>query len=90
MYHNVYICRNKNREIMTEYLELKDKANANFMQSKTRGDIRFHLLVLLALETATFINLPASEFVKDPFVKTPGSLGLPSTKSKRIVCLSFP
>ena len=51
MYHNVYICRNKNREIMTEYLELKDKANANFMQSKTRGDIRFHLLVLLALET---------------------------------------
>ena len=51
MYHNAYICRNKNREIMTEYLELKDKASANFMQSKTEGDSRFHLLVLLALET---------------------------------------
>jgi integrase len=56
MYHNVYICRNKNREIMTEYLELKDKANANFMQSKTRGDIRFHLLVLLALETGARVS----------------------------------
>lgn len=56
MYHNAYICRNKNREIMTEYLELKDKANANFMQSKTRGDIRFHLLVLLALETGARVS----------------------------------
>tara|TARA_R110000744_G_scaffold73072_1_gene146458 strand:- start:96 stop:653 length:558 start_codon:yes stop_codon:yes gene_type:complete len=43
-------------EIMTEYLELKDKANANFMQSKTRGDIRFHLLVLLALETGARVS----------------------------------
>ena len=41
---------------MTEYLELKDKANANFMQSKTRGDIRFHLLVLLALETGARVS----------------------------------
>ena len=38
------------------YLELKDKANANFMQSKTRGDIRFHLLVLLALETGARVS----------------------------------
>ena len=56
MYHNAYICRNKNREIMTEYLELKDKANANFMQSKTSGDIRFHLLVLLALESGARVS----------------------------------
>ena len=62
MYHNRLLCIimsifvEAKTEIMTEYLELKDKANANFMQSKTRGDIRFHLLVLLALETGARVS----------------------------------
>lgn len=62
MHHNRLLCIimsifvEAKTEIMKEYLELKDKANANFMQSKTRGDIRFHLLVLLALETGARVS----------------------------------
>ena len=41
---------------MKEYLELKEKANSNFMMAKTTGDLRFHLLVLLALETGARVS----------------------------------
>ena len=75
MYHNRLLCIimrifvETKTEIMTEYLELKDKANANFMQSKTKGDIRFHLLVLLALETGArvsdLLNITTEDFSEE-------------------------
>lgn len=75
MYHNRLLCIimrifvKTKTEIMTEYLELKDKANANFMQSKTKGDIRFHLLVLLALETGArvsdLLNITTEDFSEE-------------------------
>ena len=75
MYHNRLLCIimrifvETKTEIMTEYLELKDKANANFMQSKTEGDLRFHLLVLLALETGArvsdLLNITTEDFSEE-------------------------
>ena len=57
MYHNRLLCIimcifvETKTDTMSEYLELKEQANTNFLQSKTSGNVRFHLLVLLALET---------------------------------------
>jgi len=54
---------------MKEYLELKDKANTDFMMAKTEGDLRFHLLVLLALETGArvsdLLNITAEDFTEE-------------------------
>ena len=54
---------------MSEYLELKEQANANFMQSKTTGNVRFHLLVLLALETGArvsdLLNINTEDFTEE-------------------------
>jgi len=75
MYHNRLLCIimrifiETKTDKMKEYLELKDKANANFMQSKTEGDLRFHLLVLLALETGArvsdLIGIRTDNFIED-------------------------
>ena len=75
MYHNTLLCIimrifvERKTEIMSEYLELKEQANANFMQSKTTGNVRFHLLVLLALETGArvsdLLNINTEDFTEE-------------------------
>ncbi len=75
MYHNVFLCIimcifvETKTDKMKEYLELKDKANTNFMMAKTEGDLRFHLLVLLALETGArvsdLLNIKAEDFTEE-------------------------
>ena len=62
MYHNRLLCIimrifvKTKRDKMRGYLELKEEANTNFMMAKTDGDLRFHLLVLLALETGARVS----------------------------------
>ena len=62
MYHNRLLCIimrifvKTKTDKMKEYLELKEKAEDNFMMSKTQGDTRFHLLVILALETGARVS----------------------------------
>ena len=62
MYHNRLLCIimrifiETKTDKMKEYLELKEKAEENFMMSKTQGDTRFHLLVILALETGARVS----------------------------------
>ena len=62
MYHNRLLCIimcifvKTKTDKMKEYLELKEKAEDNFMKSRTQGDIRFHLLVILALETGARVS----------------------------------
>ena len=41
---------------MNTYLETKDKAERLFLNSKTESDQRFHLLVILALETGARVS----------------------------------
>ena len=97
MYHNRLLCIimrifvKTKTEIMTEYLELKDKANANFMQSKTKGDIRFHLLVLLALETGArvsdLLNITTEDFSEESgstYLSYLNKKGKKKRKSQRI------
>lgn len=55
MYQNVYICEVK-EFIMREYIELKNTAEYNFKVSRTKGDQRFHFLVLLALESGARVS----------------------------------
>jgi integrase len=54
---------------MKEYLELKDKANQNFITATKMGDVRFHLLVILALETGArvsdLLKIKAEDFTKE-------------------------
>ena len=75
MYHNALICIimcifvEIKTDKMSEYLELKEQANTNFLQSKTSGNVRFHLLVLLALETGArvsdLLNINTEDFTEE-------------------------
>jgi len=75
MYHNALICIimcifvEIKTDKMSEYLELKEQANTNFLQSKTNGNVRFHLLVLLALETGArvsdLLNINTEDFTEE-------------------------
>jgi len=75
MYHNALICIimcifvEIKTDKMSEYLELKEQANTNFLQSKTNGNLRFHLLVLLALETGArvsdLLNINTEDFKEE-------------------------
>ena len=75
MYHNALICIimcifvEIKTDKMSEYLELKEQANTNFLQSKTNGNLRFHLLVLLALETGArvsdLLNINTEDFTEE-------------------------
>ena len=75
MYHNSILCIimcifvETKTDKMKEYLELKDKANTKFMMAKTEGNLRFHLLVLLALETGArvsdLLNITAEDFTEE-------------------------
>ena len=75
MYHNALICIimcifvEIKTDKMSEYLELKEQANTNFLQSKTNGNVRFHLLVLLALETGArvsdLLNINTEDFKEE-------------------------
>ena len=75
MYHNTLICIimcifvEIKTDKMSEYLELKEQANTNFLQSKTNGNVRFHLLVLLALETGArvsdLLNINTEDFTEE-------------------------
>lgn len=75
MYHNALICIimcifvEIKTDKMSEYLELKEQANTNFLQSKTSGNVRFHLLVLLALETGArvsdLLNINTEDFKEE-------------------------
>jgi integrase len=51
---------------MNTYLETKDKAERLFLNSKTESDQRFHLLVILALETGArvsdLLNIKINDF----------------------------
>ena len=51
---------------MDTYLETKDKAERLFKNSKTESDQRFHLLVILALETGArvsdLLNIKINDF----------------------------
>ena len=51
---------------MDTYLETKDKAERLFLNSKTESDQRFHLLVILALETGArvsdLLNIKINDF----------------------------
>ena len=75
MYHNALLCIimcifvEIKTDKMSEYLELKEQANTNFLQSKTNGNVRFHLLVLLALETGArvsdLLNINTEDFTEE-------------------------
>ena len=75
MYHNTLICIimcifvEIKTDKMSEYLKLKEQANTNFLQSKTNGNVRFHLLVLLALETGArvsdLLNINTEDFTEE-------------------------
>ena len=75
MYHNALLCIimcifvEIKTDKMSEYLELKEQANTNFLQSKTNGNVRFHLLVLLALETGArvsdLLNINIEDFTEE-------------------------
>ena len=75
MYHNALLCIimcifvEIKTDKMSEYLELKEQANTNFLQSKTSGNVRFHLLVLLALETGArvsdLLNINTEDFTEE-------------------------
>ena len=75
MYHNALLCIimcifvEIKTDKMSEYLELKEQANTNFLQSKTNGNLRFHLLVLLALETGArvsdLLNINTEDFKEE-------------------------
>ena len=75
MYHNTLVCIvmcifvEIKTDKMSEYLELKEQANTNFLQSKTNGNVRFHLLVLLALETGArvsdLLNINTEDFTEE-------------------------
>ena len=75
MYHNAFLCIimcifvEIKTDKMSEYLELKEQANTNFLQSKTNGNVRFHLLVLLALETGArvsdLLNINTEDFTEE-------------------------
>lgn len=75
MYHNRFLCIimrifvETKTDTMSEYLELKEQANTNFLQSKTSGNVRFHLLVLLALETGArvsdLLNINTEDFTEE-------------------------
>ena len=75
MYHNALLCIimcifvEIKTDKMSEYLELKEQANTNFLQSKTNGNVRFNLLVLLALETGArvsdLLNINTEDFTEE-------------------------
>ena len=62
MYHNVslciimlYICCIK-QNTMNTYLELKSKIEVNFKKAKSKKDMRFYLLCLMALESGARVS----------------------------------
>lgn len=54
---------------MTEYLKIKGQAEHNFLTSKTESNLRFHFLVLIALETGArvsdLLDIEINDFVQD-------------------------
>ena len=56
MYQNVLSLQSNFKYIKMEYLQIKRKAEENFIKSKTEGDRRFHLLVILALESGARVS----------------------------------
>lgn len=56
MYHNLYICGVILNQQTMEYNQIKLEANQLYLASKTEGDRRFYLLVLLALETGARVS----------------------------------
>ena len=93
MYHNVYICSRKQKHKTMEYNKIKSEANQLYLASKTEGDRRFYLLVLLALEigarVSDLLNLSLTSHFKEEDGKVFVHFTNKKSKKKQVLRISM-